>query len=530
MLKRWIGLLGSSLAVVAIAPALAAEISSLGERGIGALRLQAAPYNLLGRKIGIGQVEIGRPSKFGVDKTSPQNRTTMVESVFHQNEAAKANTLVDEHAMMVASVMVSRDKTIPGVAPGAKLYSSAVGEMQKDGQAQECLSSQHVALQNSGDVRAINFSFGEPLQRDPRENPTLDGNALLTLCIDWSARVHDTLYLIAGNQGSGGIPIPTDNYNGVNVASTMRRDGWFAKLDFSNLSDLPMGIGRRLIEREINAGERRAIALVAPGHQIDTYNLEGKKVRVTGTSFATPHVTASVALLQEYGDRQIAKSTPNWSPDARHSDVMKVVLLNSADKVKDKGDGLLLGMERTTLDKEDKTWLDGDAYNNPKIPLDIEMGTGHLNVFRAYQQFSPGQWSPETPVPAIGWDYRSIEAEQNRDYVLDKPLKAGSYAAVTLAWQRQVELEDKNGNERYDIGEEFRDLGLNNLDVYLMKADSDDPDEQLCASTSEVDSTEHIFCQVPETGRYKIRVRYRQQANEATQPYALAWWTASNNQ
>lgn len=511
--------------MAAIAPALALEVSSVGDGGIGALRLHAAPYNLLGRKIGIGQVEVGRPGKFGLDKASSLNRAIAVEGVFHRDEPAKANTFVDDHAAMVALVMVSQDKTLPGVAPGARLYASAVGDIRGSGQPEECLSSQHVALQNSGDVRAINFSFGEPLQRDPRENPVLDGNALLTQCIDWSARVHNTLYVIAGNQGSGGIPIPTDNYNGIGVASTMRREGWFAKLDFSNLSDLPVGIGRGLISREINAGERRAIALVAPGNQIAVYDLDGRIAQVTGTSFAAPHVTASVALLQEYGDRQLKQAESHWSLDARRSEVMKAVLLNSADKVKDSGDGLLLGMERTTLDKEDKTWLDGDAYRDPRIPLDIEMGTGHLNVFRAYQQFSPGQWGPDASVPTIGWDYRSVEANASQDYVLEQPLQAGSYAAVTLAWQRLVELDDRNGNQQFDLGEGFRDRGLNNLDIYLMNADSDEPDERLCASISEVDSIEHIFCQVPETGRYKIRVRYRQQVNEATQPYALAWWT-----
>ncbi len=35
--------------------------------------------------------------------------------------------------------------------------------------------------------------------------------------------------------------------------------------------------------------------------RITLYNLEGKITQVSGTSFAAPHITASVALLQEYG-------------------------------------------------------------------------------------------------------------------------------------------------------------------------------------------------------------------------------------
>jgi hypothetical protein len=109
---------------------------------------------------------------------------------------------------------------------------------------------------------------------------------------------------------------------------------------------------------------------------------------------------------------------------------------------------------------------------------------------------------------------------------LDKPVKEKSFVSLTLAWDRVVELEDKNNNKVYDVGETFRDRGLNNLDLYLMPADENDTSKSVCSSISDVDSVQHIFCPVPATGRYKIRVQYRKQMNEASQPYALAWWTA----
>jgi hypothetical protein len=501
--------------------------TSVGEAGIDARRLHETPYDLIGRKIAIGQVEIGRPSVFGLDKAASWRPAVSLAGVFYRDKQAQADTHVDGHAAMVAEVMVSKDKALPGVAPGARLYSSAVGSPLQSGQAEECLASQHVALQNSGDVRAINFSFGESLQRDARADAVLDGNALLTQCVDWSARVHNVLYAIAGNQGRGGIPIPTDTFNGISTAYTTQRQGIFTKVDFANLSALPIGIGRRLIAREINVGSRRAIKLVAPGSKIPVYDLEGKVVKVSGTSFAAPHIAASVALLQEYGDRQLSTSQPNWSTDARRHEVMKAVLLNSADKIADEGDGMKLGMSRTILSKDNRNWLESDAFQDPKIPLDMQMGTGHLNAFRAYQQFSPGQWSPDAEVPPLGWDYRSLEASSYKDYVLEASLERGSFVALTLAWNRVVELDDANNNEIYDLGETFRDRGLNNLDLYLMPVDAEDVSQSACASISEADSIEHIFCPVPASGRYKIRVRYRQQVNEPSQAYALAWWTAS---
>jgi len=534
IVKRLGWIIGGLSASCVITPVMASP-TSIGDAGIEARKLHAPPYNLIGRKIAIGQVEIGRPGVFGFDKAVSWNPATALERVFYRDGLAKADTDVDAHAAMVAGVMVSKDKTLPGVAPGARLYSSAVGSPSKGGQPEECLSAQYVAQQNGGDVRAINFSFGEPLQRDPRPEATLDGNALLTQCIDWLARVQNVLFVIAGNQGEGGIPIPTDNYNAINTAYTTKRGGVFTKVDFPNLSAAPVGIGRRLIEREINVGGRRGINLVAPGSKISVYDLTGKMVEVSGTSFAAPHITASVALLQEFGDRalrgalegdrQLKSKQPNWSTDSRRHEVMKAVLLNSADKIKDNGDGLHLGMTRTVLGKDNSNWLESDAYKDPKIPLDYQLGTGQLNAFRAYQQFSPGEWSPTAAVPPIGWEYQSVEASSFKDYVLEKPLKEGSFVSLTLAWNRIVELEDKNKNNEYDVGESFRDRGLNNLDLYLIPADENDTGKSVCSSISEVDSVQHIFCPVPAAGRYKIRVEYRKQVNEASQPYALAWWT-----
>ena len=520
--KQW--LVGVLAASGLMAPALALEIS-VGDNGIGARRLHEEPYNLTGSKIAIGQVEIGRPGKFGFDKAVSWNPKISIAGIFLQDLPASSNLNVDNHASMVAMVMVSGDKRFRGVAPGARLYASAVGSLVANGQAEECLSSQHVAAQNGGDVRGINFSFGESLERDERKDAVLDGNALLTQCIDWSSRVHDVLYVIAGNQGNGGIPIPTDHYNGITTAYTTKREGEFTKVDFANLSALPEGIGRRIIEREINVGSRRAINLVAPGDKISLYNVEGKVTEVSGTSFAAPHITASVALLQEYGDRQLKYGSSNWSLDSRRHEVMKAVLLNAGDKIKDRGDGYYLGMERTIFSERNRTWLDSDAYKDEKIPLDIELGTGHLNVFRAYQQFSAGRYSPETFVSNIGWDYNNLQAKSSVDYELEKPLQEGSFVSISVAWDRLVELDDSDGDEQYDVGETFRDRGLNNLDIYLMPADEKKTKKSVCSSVSEVDSMEHIFCPVPKTGAYKIRVSYREQVNESVQPYGLAWWT-----
>lgn len=526
----------SPLTLTALILPATASNTSTGPAGIDAEKLHQPPYNLLGRKIAIGQVEIGRPARFGLDKKIEPTHGVTVAAVFQGNKPATSNIQLDSHAQNVAGVMIANSKTIKGVAPAARLYSTAaVTSRSPDRQFLECRSSQHIALQNSDDVRAINFSFGEPLELDPRPNAILDGNAPLTQCIDWSARVHNVLYVIAGNQGKGGIPIPTDNYNGVNVGLSSLYQGVFSKVDVANIPSSFPDYAQRLSGLEANVSPRRSISLLAPGRDIPLLNIDGSTTRNTGTSFAAPHVTATVALLQEFGDKQLRTKQQNWSIASRQHEVMKAVLLNSADKLKDSGDGLRLGMTRTVIDKENRDWLASDSYQDPSIPLHSQMGTGHLNAFRAYQQFSAGQWKPASPVPAKGWDYNTISASLStsetsttpnyQEYVIEKPLTAGSFVSITLAWDRLVELEDSNNNNLYDSGEVFKDRGLNNLDLYLMPVEENDPAKIIKASQSQVDSVEHIFFQVPKAGRYKIRVQFSQQLNEPTQPYALAWWT-----
>ncbi|WP_310426898.1 S8 family serine peptidase [Chamaesiphon sp. VAR_48_metabat_135_sub] len=514
-----------------IAPSWALPTAnSIGSAGIDALRLHQSPYNLTGKKIAIGQVEIGRPAQFGWDKAA-KDPTFKLEQIFYQDGEAKANTNVEDHSMMVAAVMISQDKRFPGVAPAARLYATAMGTVDRTGQPEECRSIQHIAQQNGGDIRAINLSFGEPLGRDPRPNPKLDGNALLTQCLDWSARVHNVTYLVAGNQGKGGVPIPTDNYNGINVAYSLLRQEMYTKLGFSNLSEMPTGTAKKIKDLEVNVDNRRSISLVAPGN-LQLYNLAGKPTSVNGTSFAVPHVTGTVALLQEFGDRQLrtrSQMSPDvrshWTLDSRRHEVMKAVLLNSADKIQDLGDGLRLGMTRTMLAKNNRDWLESEAYGDRHVPLDYQLGAGQLNAFRAYQQFSPGQYHPISPVPAIGWDYRTVDAGVYRDYHLDRSLAENSWVSISLTWDRLVELADPNLNNEYDVGETFRDRGLNQLDLYLMPADEDRLDRSLWSSTSSVDSVQHIFHQIRDPGKYKIRVHFRQALNVPHQAYALAWWT-----
>ena len=74
--------------------------------------------------------------------------------------------------------------------------------------------------------------------------------------------------------------------------------------------------------------------------------------------------------------------------------------------------GSLLGMDRTVIDTNGNDWTMSEAFNDgigegsELIPLDYQMGTGHLNARRALQQFVPGEFDSDAgDVPVIGWDF-----------------------------------------------------------------------------------------------------------------------------
>ena len=546
----FVGAILSSLSIGSIGWALD---KSSDRQGIDARTLQRPPYNLTGKDIFIGQVELSRPSRFAVDKIS--NKLLQLDrvivqpyEVFFRDGKAIPNRNVDDHSAQVAAVIISQHKIRRGIAPDARLLSSAYSQRRQDGQPEACIAAQHVARQYNSTVRAINFSFGELLSEDPRPKAALDGGALLTLCVDWVAATYNTLPVVAGNQGKGGIPIPTDLYNGFTVGFTREVNGIYRQLDRGNLIDEPYldrnsngKYDQGEVFSDLNKDQkwtagvespidgRRSMAILAPGNNLQLPTLQGKFKNANGSSFATPHVVGAIALLHEYANRQIASG--KWSIDARRHELIKAVLINSVDKIQDRGDGKILGMSKTILDAFGKTWIDTEAYPNRAIPLSRSLGAGQLNAYRAFQQYQAGQQSPingSGNIAVIGWDTNIVEADKYQEYVFSDPLVADSFISATLTWDRQVKLNDKNGNGLFDIGEGFTDQGFNKIELYLMRSPDTDISQSIWSSVSQIDNLQHIFIKIPTTGKYKLRVVFKSsQTNNLNQRYGLAWWAKS---
>lgn len=488
-----------------------ASSESIGFNGINSAVMQGPAINLTGTDIGIGQVEIERSGLPDSDPNVNVHADVVPAEVFRRSGAA-VDADISDHATNVAGVMISKNAgALAGVAKNAKLYASAFLAQGILGD-QILVTNNHVARRNGRDVRAINHSWGVDFGGDA------DGGSYLTVGLDWSASTHEVLHVVAGGQGND-VPQPADNFNGMTIAYSERVNGVFRKVHSGNVL-------------EGNATQDRTfIDLLAPGDGFPMTNQNSMSTvppHPEGTSFAAPHVTGTVALLQELADRQIRDvGDIHWDSDnPKRHEVMKAVLMNSADKLAG-----VHGSNRTVVSNDasnNYTWEGSLASINADQALDIQFGAGHLNALRAATQLAPGEW--DNDIPFIGWDYGETGGMGTTiRYPFAESLDGDEWIAITLAWDRTVQSTGTDGNyntfDMYTIPGPAGDYGVNNLELYLLPdgwTDISEAGDVISVATHQ--NLEHIFAKVPADGDYEIVVRQVNGGPNDDVDFGLAWW------
>lgn len=520
------GIAGSARADVTSRQVIRADNASMTGAGL--------PYIPTGAGVRVSQSELSLPTVNGDNPGSPAMPLGTVNigvngriyrTWFSQPNVPPA---LDDHATFVAGTMMS--PTQGGIAQQMQLYSVA-WQPGSDG----IFASQYHIDDTTTNATILNMSWG-PTRVIGNVNPPRDGTGVHALWADWASNtatgrnISDTLVVVAGNEfltgnrESGGLD---DFYNGITVGySAWNGYGFYAQGNRTNITEdaSPAGTGRI---------GRFKTDIVAPGggpfqagsggimagpvilnSALDTANggaADGvnSNPNYAGTSFAAPHVTAAAALLTDFANNR------GHNTDHR---VLKALLLNGASKNITQWNGTpWTAVGNLGINKQNGVPV--------SIGWDSTMGTGQLDATQSLLNMHGGQQAPGN-VTRVGYDLRTVTGQGTfNQYILGNYITS---LTATLCWDRFISLNDTNGNGWYNTGETFNALTLNDLDLEIWALPLLGAPVQLFASTSDMDSIEHLAVNIPAGNlqdRIAIRVRF---FNDYTpqygwERYGLAW-------
>jgi hypothetical protein len=369
-----------------------------------------------------------------------------------------------------------------------------------------------------------------------------NGASKAAMALDNHIQAFDTMMIkSAGNTGdwSKRITAPGDFYNGITVGAVT--------VDFSQRVSFSAYHMRN--DNGDQPDLRGKPEVVAPGETIFTEFYGG----VTGngddgTSFAAPHVSGIVALLQKGTENQAGLAL-GTSGNKNHL-AIKSIIMNSARK------RMLVGPEATHYqlfdnantgnEGSDGDYLQGTTFRNgteagaPKTrewtpsswsytgnvfttfrPLDDELGTGLVDAERALIQLDGGKQNANTGVTPIGWNIETLSAGSRHDYGLDFAITAGQFLTATLNWDRLITRTD-DGDGIFDFADTFAPNSLPDLDLKIFYQGN-----LYAQSIGVLDNFEHLHIPLLHAGSqndYFIRVDH---FSGGASNYGLSWWVGA---
>lgn len=445
----------------------------------------------------------------------------------------------DRHATWVGHTIAGRrpatiNEYQRGIAYGAELWSGAIATSYGSppwsnswgwsrGYAfTDPYSKPMLTGINGRTTDVVNSSYGFINSNDPA---VAGGSSVFTVTMDGLARQsRATVVFAAGNEGPDvtALRAPGNGYNTISVGAL----GADTDADpYRTISTFSSRGPQSYVGPDGDFGNVRArVDITAPGQNMTLAfygGLTGGNVggsdpsqgannwytfNAQGTSFAAPTVAGGASLL---ADVAYDRYTPN-AINARDGQVIKAVLLNSADKP--------------------LSWDNGQQRNNAVVgtsqSLDYTYGAGILNLDRAFDQFTAGthdRMVDTDSVLSIGWDYGTIDEGDAIDYLIEGKLAEGSTFNATLNW-----FVGRTWHETLDTGGiVFSDDYFTDLRLELWAVENGVFDQLVAFSDAEFINTEHFSILLPETDQYGLRVtwdgeRYDTIGN-SIQTYGLAW-------
>lgn len=484
-------------------------------------------YGLDGTGVKIGMIEPGNVY------TGNALHVDMDERVSIKNGNV-AGTFTDEHATAVAGIMISASGQADraGVASNASIISNSMSS--------EADWSDGVNRLYQEGVRIINMSASGESPFAYTVNGYLQRNADLTMVAS------------AGNDGAppaqGATSTVTTPANMANVIAVgaLNRDGT-RRADFSSFNRSITGAKPDLVapgeyilttsSGDNNSdGSRNDYARFFTGGDFD--HADGRAITgdVSGTSFAAPFVSGTVALMQQYAaDKHDARGI-----DSR---AIRAVLLNQArtDVKRSDGTAWTPGAGLVNLPGGGQAW--GVAKS-----LDPELGAGRLDINNTLRLFTTAEVraadnadsqnftvdftnANASPKAALGWDLQQIkaptaEAVSTVNYLLGN-LPANTPFRTTLAFHQQQTLVN-NSLLFFNPGLNlilFREGAQNGNLIGFDPAKPED-DIVVAFTNESVNSVRLIDFLLDTPGRYYLQVRNSLRAGQfftAEVDFGIAW-------